>query len=57
MTLNFPAPLTEKHCAQSVDEFIGTRKPKKILQAFIREPFDSAWLFVRGKSTWIPANE
>ena len=57
MTLNFPVPLKEKLCAQPVDEFIGPHKPKKILQAFIKEPFDSAWLFVRGKSTWIPASE
>lgn len=46
MKLEFPPPLTEKHRPRTVDGFVGLHKPRKILEAFIKRPFDSAWIFL-----------
>ena len=45
-TLNFPASLSEKYRPQSIAEFIGLEKPKKVLSAFCKRPTSGAWLFV-----------
>lgn len=54
-SLNFPQTLAEKYRPQTISEFIGLDRPKKILSAFCKRPKSDAWLFVGpsgiGKST------
>jgi len=54
-SLNFPQSLSEKYRPQTIGEFIGLDRPKKILSAFCKRPKSDAWLFVGpsgiGKST------
>jgi replication-associated recombination protein RarA len=49
MKLPFPTPLTEKYRPRLVEDFVGLVKPKRILEAFIEKPYESAWVF-KGKS-------
>jgi DNA polymerase III gamma/tau subunit len=44
--LNFPVSLSEKYRPQSIGEFVGLDRPKKILSAFCKRPTAGAWLFV-----------
>ncbi len=44
--LPFPTPLVEKHRPRRIEDFVGLVKPKRILEAFIKKPFDSAWFFL-----------
>lgn len=43
---SFPKALTEKYQPQSVDEFVGLEKPKRILSKFLQAPYPSAWFFL-----------
>lgn len=53
--MQFPQSLSEKYRPQTIGEFIGLDRPKKILSAFCKRPKSDAWLFVGpsgiGKST------
>jgi replication-associated recombination protein RarA len=42
----FPQSLTDKYRPQTITEFVGLDKPKKILAKFAARPYPSAWLFV-----------
>lgn len=44
--IEFSTPLTERYRPKRVSDFIGLAKPKKILEAFIKQPFDAAFLFL-----------
>lgn len=54
-TLNFPVSLSEKYRPQTIAEFVGLERPKRVLSAFCKQPSCGAWLFVGpsgvGKST------
>ncbi len=41
----FPQPLAERYQPQTVAEFVGLEKPKRILENFCANPYPSAWLF------------
>jgi len=45
-SLPFPTPLVEKHRPRRIEDFVGLVKPKRILEAFVKKPFDSAWFFL-----------
>ncbi len=45
-TLAFPQSLAEKYRPQTIAEFVGLDKPKRILSKFAAQPYPSAWLFV-----------
>jgi DNA polymerase III gamma/tau subunit len=45
-TFAFPQSLAEKYRPQTIAEFVGLDKPKKILSKFAAQPYPSAWLFV-----------
>jgi len=51
----FPVSLAEKYRPQTIAEFVGLERPKKVLSAFSKRPTSGAWLFVGpsgvGKST------
>jgi len=51
----FPVSLAEKYRPQTIGEFVGLERPKKVLSAFCKRPTSGAWLFVGpsgvGKST------
>jgi DNA polymerase III gamma/tau subunit len=51
----FPVSLAEKYRPQTIAEFVGLERHKKVLSAFSRRPTTGAWLFVGpsgvGKST------
>lgn len=49
--LIFPQQLTEKYAPQTIDDFVGLDKPKKILRALIANPRPSAWLFLGPSGT------
>jgi replication factor C subunit 2/4 len=51
LALAFPQPLAERYQPQSVDEFVGLEKPKRILSSFCANPYPSAWLFVGPSGT------
>jgi replication-associated recombination protein RarA len=55
LPLAFPQPLSEKYRPQSIAEFVGLERPKKVLTAFCKRPTSGAWLFLGpsgvGKST------
>ncbi len=42
----FPQPLAEKYRPQTIAEFVGLERPKKVLSAFCKRPTSGAWLFV-----------
>jgi replication-associated recombination protein RarA len=44
-TFSFPQSLTEKYRPQSLSEFAGLEKPKKIMRKLAANPYASAWLF------------
>lgn len=44
--LNFPEPLSERYRPKRIGDFVGLIKPKRVLEAFIKRPFDSAWFFL-----------
>ncbi len=41
----FPQPLSERYAPQSIDQFVGLEKPRKIMSKFIESPYPSAWIF------------
>ena len=49
--LDFPQPLTERYRPQTLNEFVGLEKPKKVLSKLIEKPFSSAWLLVGPSGT------
>jgi DNA polymerase III gamma/tau subunit len=55
LPLAFPQPLSEKYRPQTIAEFVGLERPKKVLTAFCKRPTSGAWLFLGpsgvGKST------
>lgn len=48
---SFPQQLTEKYAPQTIDDFVGLDKPKKIMQALVANPRPSAWLFLGPSGT------
>jgi putative ATPase len=48
---DFPQQLTEKYRPQSLAEFVGLDKPKRILAKLAAKPIPSAWLFVGPSGT------
>jgi len=44
-TFAFPQPLAEKYRPQTIAEFVGLEKPKKIMAKFAASPYPSAWIF------------
>jgi DNA polymerase III gamma/tau subunit len=42
----FPQSLSEKYRPQTIANFVGLEKPKRILSKFVAKPYPSAWLFV-----------
>jgi replication-associated recombination protein RarA len=54
-TLPFPMPLAEKYRPRAIADFIGLDKPKRILDKFATNPYQSAWIFIgppgAGKTT------
>jgi len=44
--LNFPQSLTERYRPRRISDFLGLHKPKRILEAFIKNPFDAAFFFL-----------
>jgi replication factor C small subunit len=54
-TLPFPMPLAEKYRPRAIADFIGLDKPKRILDKFATNPYQSAWIFIgppgTGKTT------
>ena len=58
-TFAYPAALTEKYRPQTIADFVGLDKPKKILAKLAAQPFPSAWLFIgpsgTGKTTMAQA--
>ena len=47
----FPQPLSERYAPQSIGEFVGLDKPRKIMSKFAEAPYPSAWLFVGPSGT------
>jgi replication-associated recombination protein RarA len=45
-TLGFPQSLSEKYRPQTIADFAGLEKQRKILSKFAQSPYASAWLFV-----------
>ena len=45
-TFAFPQSLSEKYRPNSIGDFVGLAKPKRILAKFAAKPYPSAWLFV-----------
>jgi DNA polymerase III gamma/tau subunit len=45
-TLAVPQSLTDKYRPQTIADFVGLDKPKKILAKFAAQPYPSVWLFV-----------
>lgn len=45
-SFGFPKPLSEKYEPKTIDEIAGLEKQKKIISAFLANPYPSAWLFV-----------
>jgi DNA polymerase III gamma/tau subunit len=45
-SLPFPQSLAEKYRPQTIADFVGLDKPKRILAKFAAQPYPSAWLFV-----------
>lgn len=52
----FPQALSEKYQPETISEFIGLDKAKRIFTKFLQAPYKSAWLFVgppgTGKTTF-----
>jgi DNA polymerase III gamma/tau subunit len=48
---NFPQQLTEKYAPQTIHDFVGLEKPKRIMQALVANPRPSAWLFLGPSGT------
>jgi replication-associated recombination protein RarA len=46
LALAFPQPLAERYQPQTIAEFVGLEKARKILGNFVVSPYPSAWLFV-----------
>jgi replication-associated recombination protein RarA len=49
--LEFPASLTEKYRPQSLADFVGLEKPKRVCAKLAANPFPSAWLFKGSSGT------
>jgi replication factor C subunit 2/4 len=45
LALPFPQPLSDKYKPETISEFVGLEKPRKIMQRFIENPYPSVWLF------------
>lgn len=50
-TFAFPTGLSEKYKPQTIAQFIGLDKPRKVLSTFCVNPHPSAWLFVGPSGT------
>ncbi len=51
LAFTFPQPLAERYQPQTVADFVGLDKPKRILEKFCANPYPSAWLFVGPSGT------
>lgn len=51
LSFAFPQPLSERYAPQTIADFVGLEKPRKIMSKFIEAPFQSAWLFVGPSGT------
>ena len=50
-SFGFPVPLSERYRPQSIGDFIGLDRAKRVLTALARNPFPSAWLFIGDSGT------
>jgi replication-associated recombination protein RarA len=44
--LQFPEPLTERYKPLLIKDFIGIDKVRKVMNAFVARPYNSAWLYL-----------
>jgi replication factor C subunit 2/4 len=51
VAFQFPQSLAEKYQPQTISQFVGLEKPKKILAKFTQNPYPSAWLFIGPSGT------
>ena len=51
LAFTFPQPLAERYQPQTVADFVGLEKPKRIMEKFSANPYPSAWLFVGPSGT------
>lgn len=42
----FPKTLAEKYQPKKLEDFVGVHEPRKVMQAFVKSPFKSAWFFL-----------
>lgn len=45
LAIPFPQPLADKYRPETIEEFCGLEKPKKIINKFLAAPYPSEWLF------------
>lgn len=50
-TFQFPQPLSERYQPNSIEDFVGLEKPRKILSKFAANPYPSEWRFVGPSGT------
>ena len=48
---SFPQPLSERYAPQTIEQFVGLEKPRKIMSKFAENPYPSAWIFVGPSGT------
>jgi replication-associated recombination protein RarA len=48
---SFPQALAEKYQPETIDQFVGLDRPKRIFTKFLQAPYKSAWLFVGAPGT------
>src|SRR5580765_2293693 len=45
LAIPFPQPLADKYRPETIPDFVGLEKPKKIMNRFLAAPYPSEWLF------------
>jgi len=48
----FPKTLAEKYQPKKLEDFVGVHEPRKVMQAFVKAPFKSAWFFLGESGLW-----
>ena len=48
---SFPQALPEKYQPETIEQFVGLDRPKRIFSKFLQTPYKSAWLFVGAPGT------
>lgn len=49
--ITFPMPLSEKYRPKTLDGFAGLDRARAVMTAFVRKPYESAWLFLGASGT------